>query len=260
MNFKNVLIENVEGLGWLTINRPAQLNALNMETVGEIAVAVRQLEDDRAVKAIAITGAGEKAFVSGADIAAMREMTPAQAEEFAEQGHHCMRAIEGCGKAVIAAVNGFALGGGTELALACDIIYAAETAKFGLPEVKLGLYPGFGGTQRLPRLVGAARAREMIFSGRVLGAQQAAAIGLVNRVVPAAELKPEVTKLAREIMGNGPVAVALAKKLIHDGMNLPLKDALENERANFSKIFRTKDHQEGLTAFLEKRPPAFRGE
>lgn len=260
MNFKNLLVENIEGLGWLTINRPAQLNALNMETVGEIAVAVRRMEGDRAVKAIAITGAGEKAFVSGADIAAMQGMTPAQAEEFAEQGHHCMRAIEECGKAVIAAVNGYALGGGTELALACDIVYAAETAKFGLPEVKLGLFPGFGGTQRLPRLVGAARAREVIFSGRVYSAAQALEIGLVNRVFPLNELKDEVTKLAREIMANGPVAVALAKKLILEGMGLPLRGALENERAHFSKIFETKDHREGLTAFLEKRAPAFRGQ
>lgn len=259
MSYRNVIIEIIDNIGWLTINRPAQLNALNLETISEITDAIGQMNHDRTAKVVAITGAGDRAFVAGADIAAMREMDSTQATKFATAGHDCMRAIEECSKVVIAAVGGFALGGGTELALACDIIYASETAKFGLPEVKLGVYPGFGGTQRLPRLIGAAKAREIIFSGRIFDAAYAYEIGFANKVVPLAKLKEEVSKLAREIMANGPVAVALAKKLILEGMSLPFSQALNNEQAHFSKIFETSDRIEGLTAFLEKRPPCFSG-
>lgn len=259
MVFQHIIVEAKGSAGWLTINRPAQLGALNLELLREIEEGVGRLAAEREIAVIAITGSGERAFVSGADIAAMRGMGPADAETFASQGHRTMRVIEECAKPVIAAVNGFALGGGLELALACDIIYAVDTAKFGLPEVKLGIYPGFGGTQRLPRIVGAARARELIFTGRVVGAAEAERWGLVNRVLSPAELKPEVEKLAQEIGANGPLAIAAAKRLIHEGRDLSLTAALEKERASFPGIFKSEDRLEGLSAFLEKRKAVFRG-
>lgn len=255
----NLIVEIKDFTGTITVNRPAVLNALNLETVREFASAVKKMDEEKGVRVVVITGAGEKAFVAGADIAAMKKMTPEEAENFAREGHACMNAIGLCSKPVIAMVNGFALGGGTELAIACDIIYASDTAKFGLPEVKLGLYPGFGGTQRLMRLIGAARARELIFSGRIISVTQAYEWGIVNRVFPAGELKNEVAKLAGEISANGPVAISTAKGLMTRGMNLGLDSALKTECAEFSKLFGTKDLTEGLSAFLEKRKPVFSG-
>ncbi|MFH0799943.1 MAG: enoyl-CoA hydratase-related protein [Pseudomonadota bacterium] len=257
MQFKNIIVEKDGSTCTITINRPEVRNALNLETVGEIGAAVKQAGGDKGARAVIITGSGEKAFVSGADIAAMRDMKEAEAKRFAEAGHACMRAIESCPKPVIAAVNGFALGGGTELTIACDIAFAADTARFGLPEVKLGLYPGFGGTQRLPRLIGSMRARELIFTGRIIDAREALEWGIVSRVVPQAELMPEARKLAAEIAGNGPVAIAAAKSLVVRGMNLGLESALDNERIEFARLFTTADRIEGLTAFLEKRKPNF---
>lgn len=257
---KNVISEISGAIGTITINRAPVLNALNLETLLELETVVREFGGDRSVRTIIITGDGEKAFVSGADIAAMKEMTPAEAAEFASRGHACMDAIGKAPKPVIAAVNGFALGGGTELAISCDIVYAADTARFGLPEVKLGLYPGFGGTQRLPRLIGASRARELIFSGRIISAKEAFEWGIVNRVVPQANLKPEVMKLAAEIAANAPAAVAKAKRLINECGDISLSEGLNMERTGFSDLFETTDRIEGLTAFLEKRKPVFRGE
>lgn len=256
--FKNILAETCDNVATITINRPDVLNALNMETLGELISAVESAGGDKNVRAVIITGAG-RAFIAGADIAAMSKMGETEANEFSARGHALMRTIAECGKPVIAAVNGFALGGGTELALACDIIYASDAAKFGLPEVKLGLYPGFGGTQRLPRLVGAARAMEMILSGCVIDAKQALEWGIVNRVVPAAELLAEARNLANDIAQNGPVAVATARRLVRRNAELPLAAALEEERAGFGKIFRTADKTEGLAAFLEKRKANFSG-
>lgn len=259
MGSEKVLSWASGGAGWVTIDRPAELNALDLETIREIEAAVLLHDKDESVRAIIITGAGERSFVSGADIASMRSMTPSQAEEFACQGHACMAAIESCRKPVIAAVNGYALGGGTELVLACDIAIASKNAKFGLPEVKLGIYPGFGGTQRLPRIVGAMMARELIFTGRAIDAVEAFRIGLVNRVVSPSKLKDEVMSVVSEIAANGPAAVATAKWLINDGMSLTLKEGLLNEKSNFIEIFQTKDREEGLSAFLEKRKPCFTG-
>lgn len=259
MELKNILTETLGLIGMITVNRPKVLNALNLETIGELELAIKRMDDDDGTRVLIITGAGDKSFVAGADIAAMREMNEHQAAEFAEQGHRCMNSIGLCAKPVIAAVNGFALGGGTELAISCDLILASENAKFGLPEVKLGLYPGFGGTQRLPRLIGAARAKELIFTGRIIDAKQAYEWGLAGRVFPAEGFMDHVIRLANEISENGPIAVSMAKMVANEGLGMHLADALKNEQDHFSKLFATKDHIEGMTAFLEKRRPAFKG-
>ena len=260
MPFKNILVEKSEMLGTITVNRPAVRNALDLVTLGEIEAAMKEMAGNAALRVVIITGSGEKAFVSGADIAAMKEMNSGEACAFATAGHHCMRAMEECGKPVIAAVNGFALGGGMELALACDFIIASERAMFGLPEVKLGLYPGFGGTQRLSKLVGLARARELIFTGRMIDAREAMTIGLVCKMVSNDALLDEVHSVAREIAANGPFALAFAKRLINHGRGLSFGKALEEERGGFELLFKTKDRIEGLGAFLEKRKPKFTGE
>jgi len=259
MELKNILLEYSEGIGVLKINRPDVMNALNLETVKDISVGIKKLEDNREVKVIIVTGSGEKAFVAGADIAAMKEMSEDNAEEFAEQGHHCMQIIEECSKPVIAAVNGYALGGGTELALACDFIYAAQNARFGLPEVKLGIFPGFGGTQRLPRAVGMPRARELIFSGKMITAQEAFEWGMVNKVVPSDQLMNEATAVAKEIAANGIVAVGLAKRSVNIALRKYFVEGLEFERRTFVEAFKTDDRLEGMSAFLEKRKPEFKG-
>ncbi len=259
MEFKNILIEQGEGVGILKINRSNVMNALNLETLREMSVGIKKLEDNREVKVIVITGAGEKAFVAGADIAAMKEMSLDDADEFSDQGHHVMSTIESCTKPVIAAVNGFALGGGTELALACDFVYASDNAKFGLPEVKLGIFPGFGGTQRLPRMIGFALARELIFTGRMITAKEACEYGFVNKVVAPDQLMNEVMKVAKEIAANGMLAVGFAKHAINVGGGREFEKGLELERENFFSCFKTEDRIEGMTAFLEKKKPNFKG-
>lgn len=259
MELKNVLVETRDNIAIITINRPKVLNALDLETVKELELVVRDVGDRHDIRVIVITGAGDKAFVSGADIAAMREMGEAEADEFAAAGHCCMETIENCPRPTIAAVNGFALGGGTELAIACDIIVTSENAKFGLPEVKLGLYPGFGGTQRLPRLIGASRAMEMIFTGRIITAREALEWDLVNHVYPQAELMENVMRMAHEIAANSPVAVSAAKRVVREGLDRHRYDGLKNEKEQFSNLFTTDDRIEGMTAFLEKRKPNFKG-
>ena len=259
MSFENIILSFEESWALIQVNRPKQLNALNAQTLVELEKAVSEAQQNKAVRSIIITGSGDKAFVAGADIAAMKEMKPAEAREFVLQGHRTMNAIENAACPVIAAVNGFALGGGTELALACDFIYASNNAKFGLPETKLGLFPGFGGTQRLPRVVGVAKAKEYIFSARVFGADEALAIGLANKVLEQVELLNTVKALCREIAGNGPNAVRFAKKVIFEGQNLSYQAALENEIKPFEQIFQDTDHYEGLSAFLEKRTAKFEG-
>ena len=260
MNFKNILTEKNDTVGIITINRPQVMNALNLETLSELCGAMEQMGTDNSLRTIIITGAGEKSFVSGADISAMIQMSEKDSESFAKSGHTLMNLIENVDKPVIAAVNGFALGGGTEIVLACDIIYASENAKFGLPEVKLGIYPGFGGTQRLTQLIGISRAKEMIFTGRIISALDACELGIVNRVVAVSELMDEVLNLSVTIASNGPLAIATAKKLMNDGRNKTFEGALENEQKSFSKLFLSADRSEGMRAFLEKRKPVFRGE
>ena len=236
-----------------------EMNALNQDVLKEIQACFNALSEDPEVRVAIITGAGEKAFIAGADIAAMSKMTVPEAAEFGKLGHGAMSAIDRCRKPVIAAVNGFCLGRALGLALSCDFIYASEKAKLGLPEVGLGLYPGFGGTQRLGRLVGKNIAREIIFTARILSAQEALDLGIVNRLCKPEELMTTVKAVATEIAKKGPVAVQAAKKVIHDGLDRSLKDGLHLELDDFPKLFATEDVKEGLAAFLEKRPAAFRG-
>ncbi|NNE17930.1 MAG: enoyl-CoA hydratase/isomerase family protein [Myxococcales bacterium] len=242
----------------LTINRPEKLNALSGEVLSDLSAAIQTLAGNDDVWAAVMTGTG-KAFVAGADIAAMKGMSEAEGQEFGALGHGVFSAIEDLHCPVIAAVNGFALGGGCELALACDFIYASSKAKFGQPEVNLGIIPGFGGTQRLPRRVGSALARELIYTGKMIDAQEALRIGLANAVFEPDELLSAATKTAAEIASKGPLAVASAKRLIRDGIALPLPEANRLEQAAFGEAFGTTDQSEGMAAFLEKRAPVFTG-
>ena len=243
----------------ITIHRPEALNALNVAVVAELARAVEGAAAEPAVRGLVLTGAGGKSFVAGADIAAMAEMSVDEARVFAGQGHALGELLAALPKPVIAAVNGFALGGGCEVALACDFIYAAEGARFGQPEVKLGVIPGFGGTQRLLRRVGAAMALELCMRGNIIDAAEALRIGLCNRVLPAAELLPAAVAAIEEIAAQGPLAVAAAKALIHRGADLPLPDANLREIEAFAGLFASADQREGMAAFLGKRRPSFTG-
>lgn len=256
MAYENVLWEVTDGVGTLTINRPKQLNALDRKTLEEIGAVVDGALAAGA-QALVITGAGEKAFVAGADIAAMSRLAGAEAQAFAALGHRTMAALEALPIATIAAVNGFALGGGCELAMACDLIYASEKARFGQPEVNLGLVPGFGGTQRLSRRVGPMRAQELILSGEPVDAATAKAIGLALEVLPPERLLEHARAKARTIASRGPRAVALAKRLIQQGLDRPLPVALELERDAFAGLLEAPEAREGMAAFLEKRPARF---
>jgi enoyl-CoA hydratase len=246
----------------VTIDREPVLNALSSKVISELAHAAGELEISHDVRVVILTGAGDKAFVAGADIAEMLEMTPVQAHAFAQMGGALGNAIETSDKAWIAAVNGFALGGGCELALACDFIHASERAKFGQPEVKLGVIPGFGGTQRLPRRVGVAKAKELCMTGEAIGAEEALRIGLADAVWPHAELPGKVRELAQKIADNGPLAVAEAKRLIHLGQSAPLDQALALEQRSFGLLFGTADQREGMGAFVAKpkRKAVFKGQ
>lgn len=259
MEYKNLLTELNEGIFTIKVNRPKALNALNGEVLLDLLNVMHEVHRNREIKVVVITGEGEKAFVAGADIAAMKEMTPLQAKEFCDLGHHVMRMIETCRCPVIAAINGFALGGGLELALSCDFIYASENAKLGLPEVNLGIFPGFGGTQRLARLIGKNRAKELIFTARMISAKDALEIGLVNKVCGGTELLKDVEVVAKEIMSKGPVAIELAKRAVNDGADLDISSGLAVERAVFPLVFATDDRTEGVSAFLEKRKAEFKG-
>jgi enoyl-CoA hydratase len=254
-----VLAERDDHVVTLTLNRPDKLNALNEELFHELGRVVLALSLDPSVRCAIVTGSGDKAFAAGADIAAMSEMTAIRARRFAEMGHAIGQAMETAHFPIIAAVNGFALGGGCELALACDFIYASDKARFGQPEVTLGVIPGFGGTQRLARRVGVARARELCMTGDLVGAEEALRIGLVNAVVPHAELLSRVGDVARKIASKGPLAVAAVKRVILRGADVTLTTANELEAAAFAALFGTGDQREGMRAFLEKRAATFEG-
>lgn len=257
MSFAHLLYDISEGVARITLNRPAALNALNLALIGELSAALDKVNGDPAVRVVVITGAGEKAFVAGADIGEMAAFDSMQGRDFGAAGQEVMAKIGLLPMPVLAAVNGFALGGGCELALACDFVYAADTAVFGLPEVTLGLIPGFGGTQRLARRVGEAMAMEMIFTGSRLTAEEARRVGIANRVIAADLLMEETMKTARKIAGMGPAALTLAKGAVRKGAGVDLVSGCHMEKEAFGLCFATADMKEGTAAFLEKRKPAF---
>lgn len=259
MDYANLLIEIADGVAVVTINRPTALNALNAAVLHELSAAIEALKEDASVACVILTGSGNKAFVAGADIAAMQPLDAVTAAGFARLGHAVLSAIETCPKPVIAAVNGFALGGGCELAMACDIRLASDTARFGQPEVNLGVIPGFGGTLRLTRLVGKGRAKELIFTGDMIDAHEAYRIGLANKVVSAEELLPTARKMALKIASKGPIAVRFAKESIDAGLEMDIDRAARFEADLFGLCFATADQKEGMLAFLEKRPAQFKG-
>ncbi|MEE4254214.1 MAG: enoyl-CoA hydratase-related protein [Desulfuromusa sp.] len=259
MPYKNLLVEIEDKVALITLNRPKAMNALNQETLLELQNVFIDFATNPLVQVIIITGNGEKAFVAGADISAMQPLTALEARQFAKLGHQVMRHIEACPKPVIAAVNGFALGGGCELALGCDIRIASENARFGQPEVNLGVIPGFGGTQRLARLIGKGRAMELIMTGDMIDAAETYRIGLVNKVVPLEQLLETAKKMAATITSKGSYAVSLAKEAVRNGLELDLDRANQYEAELFGLCFATTDQKEGMQAFLEKRPAEFTG-
>ncbi len=260
MAYENIRLEQVEpGIYVLTIDRPKALNALNSKTLAEMDAALSQVEADEGARVLLITGGGDKAFVAGADISEMKPFTAAQARVFSQRGLRVLRRIETLPVPVIAVVNGYCLGGGCELAMACDWILASEKAVFGQPEVSLGVTPGFGGTQRLTRLVGPAMATELVTTGRRIKADEAKAIGLVNHVFPHDRLMDEALAQARAVAANGPVAVRLAKEAVQRGQDLDLDNACVLESEIFGLCFATEDQKEGMGAFLEKRKASFKG-
>jgi len=258
MNYKNLLIEDRKGVRWITLNRPDKLNALNRATVAELDEAVAAAADDAAVHAVVLTGAGEKAFVAGADISELNTLGPVEAKEFALKGQAVFNRIERLRKPVVAAVNGFALGGGCELAMACHVRIASSNAIFGQPEVKLGLIPGYGGTQRLPRLVGKGRALELLLTGRNVGAEEAEKFGLVNAVCEPGELSEKVAGLLGKMLANGPLALSHCIEAVNFGLDMPFDDGCLLEATLFGVGAASDQMAEGTSAFLEKRKAVFR--
>ena len=258
-NLENILFDRAEGVATITINRPKVLNALNSQTLDELRRAILHCRHDEAVRCVVITGAGEKSFIAGADINELSVQTPTGGREHARTGQHVLDLIENLGKPVIAAINGFALGGGCELAMACTIRIAADSARLGQPEINLGIIPGYAGTQRLSRLVGRGRALEILLTGDHILAPEAHRLGLVNRVVPAAELMTEVRKLAMALAAKAPVAVRYIIDAVNKGLDMTLADAQVFEATLFGLVSSTEDMREGTHAFLEKRKPEFKG-
>jgi enoyl-CoA hydratase/carnithine racemase len=259
MTYENILLEKKNAIAYVTVDRPKVLNALNGATIQELGTAFHDIKDDAAIRVAILTGAGEKAFVAGADIGELAQRDPVSGKEFAHRGQAVLDLIENLGKPVIACINGFALGGGCELALACTLRLASDNAKLGQPEVKLGIIPGYGGTQRLPRLVGKGIAMQMVLGGEVITAAEAHRIGLVNEVTPAAELIPRAEAIAAKIIANAPLAVQYAMEAVNKGMEMTLAEGLFLEAALFGVCCATSDKKEGTTAFLEKRPAQFKG-
>lgn len=262
MEFRNIIYDRDEekGVARITINRPEVRNALNRGVRQELKAVVEEIQNDKDTRVVILTGAGDKAFISGADIRELKEATPMTVTEFAASlGQALYTAIDNLRMPVIAMINGFCLGGGLEIAMCCDIRIASDNAKFGQPEINIGIIPGGGGTQRLPRLIGWGKAKEMIYTGRIIDAAEAERIGLVDRVVPQDRLEGEVRQLVETIASKSPLIISLAKKAINRGMYTDLAAGLACEVANFALCFATEDHLEGITAFLEKRKPEFKG-
>jgi len=259
MSFDNLLVERDGAVAVVTVNRPKVLNALNTQTLDELRRAILDLKADEGVRAVVLTGAGEKSFIAGADINELATQTPVSGREHAMTGQHILDLIEQMGKPVIAAINGFALGGGCELAMACTIRIAADTAKLGQPEINLGLIPGYAGTQRLARIVGRGRALELLLTGDMVSAQEAHRLGLVNRVVPAADLIAEARKLAATLASKAPVAIRYILESVNKGVDMPFAQAQVFEATLFGLVASTEDMREGTKAFLEKRKAEFKG-
>ncbi len=259
MKLENVIFEKKENIAIITINRPDSLNALNYQTLYEIESVVRSIEEDNEIRSFIITGSGKKAFVAGADIHDLDHVSPVKGYDFMMLGQRIFNAIEDCSKPSIAAVNGYALGGGCELAMCCDIRIASENAKFGQPEIKLGNIPGWGGTQRLPRLIGKGRASQMIFTGEFLSAADAEKYGLVNTVTSQDELLDKAIELAKKIASMGPIALKMAKVAINEGLRSNVPTGLKVEAYGVSVCLSTEDQKEGVAAFFEKRPSHFKG-
>jgi enoyl-CoA hydratase len=259
MHLTHLTLDVRDGIAYLTIDRADKLNALNAAVIEDLGHAARHIATDTAIRGAILTGSGSKAFVAGADISEMAEQTPQEGLERARRGQEVLRRLETCGKPVIAAVNGFALGGGCELAMACHLRVASTTAKFGQPEVKLGICPGYGGTVRLPRLVGKGRAIDILVTGRMVDAEEALRIGLVDRVVAPEKLMEECEALLRSILAMGPLAVRSCLELVDAGLEMGIEEALRMEATHFGLLSGSSDQNEGMAAFLAKRPPAFQG-
>jgi len=259
LEFKYIIYEKSEGIATITINRPEALNAFSAEVVSEILQAIEDMKADESVRVVVLTGAGEKAFSAGADIKAMKGMNALKARELSQMGEKLCSALENLEKPVIAAINGYALGGGLEVAMACDIRIASENARMGQTEINIGLIPGWGGTQRLTRLIGATKAKELIFTGKMIDAKTAEQLGLVNMVVPQDKFRETVRQFALELAQKAPVALKVAKALINKGAEISLDAAIALEREGFGVVASTEDLQEGVSAFIEKRKPVFKG-
>ncbi|MGA6986115.1 MAG: enoyl-CoA hydratase-related protein [Terriglobales bacterium] len=260
MTYENILLEKKNSIAYVTVNRPKVLNALNMATMEELRAAFTEIKSDALLRVAILTGAGEKAFVAGADIGELAKLDAVSGKEYTHRGQAVLDLIENLGKPVIACINGFALGGGCELAMACTMRLASDNAKLGQPEVKLGIIPGYGGTQRLPRLVGKGLAMQMVLAGETITAAEAHRIGLVNEVTLSAELIPRAEAIAGKIIANAPLAVQYAMEAVNKGMEMTLAEGLFLEAALFGVCCATSDKKEGTTAFLEKRPAAFKGQ
>ena len=259
MAYKNIIVEKKEGIAKITINRPEVLNALNTATIMELTKAIKDLEDDKSIRVVILTGAGDKSFIAGADIKEMKEMSVLQAKEFAENGHNMLSNIRSSRLPYIAMINGYALGGGCEVLMNCDITIAAKSAKIGQPEINLGISPGFCGTQCLPRLVGRAKAKELMLTGDNISAEEAHRIGLLTKIVDDEKLEEETGKIAKKIATKSPVQTSFIKALVNRGTDIDMHSACALEISYFSSGFSTYDQKEGMNAFLEKRRPNFKG-
>ncbi len=259
MEFKYILYEKTEGIATITLNRPEALNAFSKEVTDEVLLALEDVRNDENMRVVILTGAGEKAFSAGADIKAMKGMNALKARELSLMGEKLCCSLENLEKPVIAAINGYALGGGLEVAMSCDIRIASENARVGQTEINIGLIPGWGGTQRLTRLIGATKAKELVYTGRIIDAKTAEQLGLVNMVVPADKFKETVKQFASELAQKAPVALKVAKALINKGAEISLDAAIALEREGFGVVASTEDLQEGVSAFTEKRKPTFKG-
>lgn len=259
MEYGYLKIDRIENVGWIIVNRPESMNAVNMDVMRELGLAFQNMERDENIKSVVLTGAGDKAFIAGADIKHMDGISARQLQIEQIEGQAIIRHIEDLRKPVIAGVNGFAFGAGTEIALACDLRIASDRAKFGLPEIKLGIMPGYGGTQRLPRLIGVAKAKELMMTGDFISAEEALKIGLVNSVAPHQDLNDEIMKLAKRISEKAPIALHMIKEAVNYGIQMELNSAIRLEARLCNILFNTEDKVEGMRAFVEKRKPSFTG-